>query len=308
MHSKLYTVISLLFLYIQIPFILSGEAIPAHEEVGSTQDRIGAKHLPRDPVVPLEDLITFSRPTRPKVDRPRRVVQLNSSKFPTKPSFPPIPGFNPLKGNFIRGGLVRVVSIPPERSVRPIQPDIVHRQEEFENIIITPAPEPTNAFVPDDWPTSWTSWTITTRIMGIEGDLELVEMKPVVPWREPAQASPVRNGNTGPGRKRPNHSNISTTMTVGTMPVSVIPVAETPRSSKDSVDDFVVIESPQPLAPGGGPKKEQDLPVDPGSGEVSQDTLGLDHEESQIPKQSLELIRKRDRIQKLNRRSRAMKS
>ncbi|KAF3087264.1 hypothetical protein TWF569_008961 [Orbilia oligospora] len=307
MHSKLYTVISLLFLYIQIPFILSGEAIPAHEEVGSTQDRIGAKHLPRDPVVPLEDLITFSRPTRPKVDRPRRVVQLNSSKFPTKPSFPPIPGFNPLKGNFIRGGLVRVVSIPPERrltaapiagplrpsigptqtfkiSVRPIQPDIVHRQEEFENIIITPAPEPTNAFVPDDWPTSWTSWTITTRIMGIEGDLELVEMKPVVPWREPAQASPVRNGNTGPG------------------------LAETPRSSKDSVDDFVVIESPQPLAPGGGPKKEQDLPVDPGSGEVSQDTLGLDHEESQIPKQSLELIRKRDRIQKLNRRSRAMKS
>ncbi|KAF3145393.1 hypothetical protein TWF594_004336 [Orbilia oligospora] len=331
MHSKLYTVISLLFLYIQIPFILSGEAIPAHEEVGSTQDRIGAKHLPRDPVVPLEDLITFSRPTRPKVDRPRRVVQLNSSKFPTKPSFPPIPGFNPLKGNFIRGGLVRVVSIPPERrltaapiagplrpsigptqtfkiSVRPIQPDIVHRQEEFENIIITPAPEPTNAFVPDDWPTSWTSWTITTRIMGIEGDLELVEMKPVVPWREPAQASPVRNGNTGPGRRGPNHSNISTTMTVGTMPVSVIPVAETPRSSKDSVDDFMVIESPQPLAPGGGPKKEQDLPVDPDSGEISQDTLGLDHEESQIPEQSLELIRKRDRIQKLNRRSRAMKS
>ncbi|TGJ70565.1 hypothetical protein EYR41_002598 [Orbilia oligospora] len=259
MHSKLYTVISLLFLYIQIPFIFSGEAIPAHEEVGSTQDRIGAKHLPRDPVVPLEGPITFTRPTRPKVDRPRRVVQLNGSKFPTKPSFPPIPGFNPLKGP------TQTFQI----SVRPIQPDIVRRQEKFENIIITPAPEPTNSFVPDDWPTSWTSWTITTRIMGIEGDLELVEMKPVVPWREPAQASPVRNGNTGPGRKRPNHSNISTTMTVGTMPVSVILVAETPRSSKDSVDDFVVIESPQPLALGGGPKKEQDLPVDPGSGEVS---------------------------------------
>ncbi|KAF3274257.1 hypothetical protein TWF970_008008 [Orbilia oligospora] len=266
-----------------------------------------------------EDPITFSRPTRSEVDRPRRVVQLNGSKFPAGPSFPPIPGFNPLKGDFIRGGLVRVVSIPPERrltaapiagplrpsigptqtfriSVRPIQPDIVRRQEEFENIIITPAPEPTNAFVPDDWPTSWTSWTITTRIMGIEGDLEWVEMKPVVPWREPAHASPVRNGNTGPGLKRPNHSNTSTTMSV-----------ETPRSSKDSVDDTVDIQSLQPLAPGGDPK-EQNSPVDPDSEEVSQDTRGLDHEESQIPEQSLEPIRKRDRIQKLNRRSRAMKS
>ncbi|KAF3317382.1 hypothetical protein TWF173_011034 [Orbilia oligospora] len=272
MHSKLYTIIPLLFLYIQIPFI-SGEATPAPEEVGFTQDRIGAKYPPRDSVVPLEDPITFSRPARSEVDRPRRVVQLNGSKFPAGPSFPPIPGFNPLKGDFIRGGL-----------------------EEFENIIITPAPEPTNAFVPDDWPTSWTSWTITTRIMGIEGDLEWVEMKPVVPWREPAHASPVRNGNTGPGLKRPNHSNISTTMSV-----------EAPRSSKDSVDDTVDTQSPQPLAPGGDPK-EQNSPVDPDSEEVSQDTRGLDHEESQIPEQSLEPIRKRDRIQKLNRRSRAMKS
>ncbi|KAF3213086.1 hypothetical protein TWF191_010128 [Orbilia oligospora] len=314
----------------QIPFI-SGEAIPAHENVGSapTQDHIGAKHPPRDSVVPLEDPITFSRPAKPEVDRPRRVVQLNGSRFPTKPSFPSIPGFNPLKGDFIRGGLVRVASIPPERrlsaapiagplrppisptqtfriSVRPVQPDIVRRQEESENIIITPAPDPANAFVPDDWPTSWTSWTITTRIMGIEGDLEWVEMEPVVPWREPAHASPVRNGNTGPGRKRPNHSNISTTMTVETMPVSVIPVAEIPRSSKDSVDDIVDIQSP--LMPGGDPKEEQNSPVDPNSEKTSQNTRGLDREESWIPEQSLEPIRKRDRIQKLNRRSRAMKS
>ncbi|KAK6516132.1 hypothetical protein TWF506_006042 [Arthrobotrys conoides] len=300
---------------------------PAHD-IGAppTQEHIAGKHPPRDSVFPLEDPIAFNRPTRPDVEKPRRVVQLNSSKTPIKPSFPSIPGFNPLKGDFIRGGLIRVVSIPPEQrltaapiaaplkpsmaltktfqlSVRPIRPDVVRRQQEIEVIeIITPAPEPTS-FPSEHWPTSWTSWTTTTQIMGFKGEVELVVMEPVWPWKEPV--SPIRNGNSMTSRKIPGQHIASTATAAEAMPVSAVPVVEIPRSSNNSADS-VVIESPRPPASNDTLGEEQEFSEEPDSEEASHSPQGLDRK-LQNPEEKIEPIRKRERIQKRDRRSKARK-
>ncbi|KAK6508850.1 hypothetical protein TWF481_003616 [Arthrobotrys musiformis] len=219
MHPKLYTIVCFLFLSFHIQYIF-GHNIP--QEIGSSSPKPTItsrpakalrKVLPRHNVIPLEDS---------EISKPERVLQVDGSKLPVKPSFPSLPGSDPLKDDFIRGGLMIKGSIPPEKqltaapisadrqasisptqtfkvSVGPLKPDVVRRQQDFaEPIEITPPPSLPTSFPPSNFPTSFTTWTETRWMMGVDHPVEWVFIDAAP--RVPAQSSPkYEHGRKGPG-------------------------------------------------------------------------------------------------------------
>ncbi|KAK6357713.1 hypothetical protein TWF718_002022 [Orbilia javanica] len=319
MHLKFHTAVSFLSIsFYNIPNVVG------HVEQAATikENPVTGKHFQRDSVVPLRDPRIFSRPTRPEVDKPRRVVQLDGSKFPIKPA---LPGFDPLKSDFIRGGLIRVASPPPEQrmtvapivgplqasvptgtfqvSVKPIEPDIVRRQKELEPRDVTPPPELPTTFPTQEFPTSWTSWTITTFVMGHTGPVEFVIIDVTRP-QEPA--SRIEYEYPVPGRERPGHSYGGPPIVVEASPTSEPLPAKTAESSSGG-SETAIPESSQPSTLDNGLQEDQDLGTQRDSEGVSKNSQNTT-EGSHIPEMESEPFRHRERTRKRIRRHQARKN
>ncbi|KAK6535846.1 hypothetical protein TWF281_000096 [Arthrobotrys megalospora] len=271
MKSSSHLVLSLLVLYLHTSFIAS--EVLLHESKSTkkyaTDERgpILARHPSKDLVVPLQGPTRFGRPTVPQANRPERKLH----NVPKAPSLPILANLDSAKSGFIRGGFIRVVSMPPEKrltvapittpprgpratqtfkvSVRVPRSDIVRRQEP---IYITPPPE--QPFIAPPPPDITYTYLIGTDSLG---HTTLIPIS--IPWH-PGPNPPIVDGNKFEDPRITENHRITRTRKEKTTSTSPIPAAQTVGGLEQSNEDLM-IDSPPPLVrldPNTNPGNPQD--------------------------------------------------